>query len=339
MVKQLTIEGFASNCLMGVIGAISKYKGYTENINKLYFHSSYVYKKMEDALYDVEQNRMNVEFSRELPMKKETFMKRLNYYYGLDFFYQEFSDFDKLVNVLEQNIKNDEPVIVEIDFFFMTKYRHYQKVHSQHMMIIEDIDREKEKFQVCEAVLGHFDMPFSEYQAYFQDVIQNRKRNVYLLKVRKTESDVYIKICKEWFLEDIDVTYKNLSEPENSGIGMHAFTNFRDDFMQLLQVGMCRNDIIIPGMWVFMCDNMNNVNFIQEWKKGYPDFHSDALENVKKSSVVINRKWFYITMALKDISKYKQKDFEKAFLAIEKEEVEKVQNLVILKNDIERFLN
>lgn len=337
--KQLIIEGFAPNCLMGVTGAIVKYKGYTENINRLYFHASYLYERKEGKIYYPEKNTMNVEFSRELPMTKEVFQERLRGYYGLEYFYHEYSDFEEMVSVLEEYTRLGEPIMVEIDFFFMKKYRHYGNVHSQHMMIVEKIDREKKVFHVCEAVFGHFEMPFEEYFSYFQDVIQNRRRNVFLLKVSKKSQVKHAKIHPEWFLKDLEKTQMNFMEATNAVKGMRALINFKADFMSLFEEGILQDDLVVPGMWVFMCDNMNNVNFIQEWKLDYPDFISSAMENIRKSSIIINRKWFYISMALKDLKKYTSKDFEKAFAAIEKADGDLVDNIEPLKVDIMNYFS
>lgn len=177
MDKKMMIEGFAPTCLMGVTGAISNYKGYVENINRLYFHSSYVYEKKKEDIYDSDENKMNVVFSRELPLQKEEFTERLSYYYGLDYYFKEVMEFDEMLDIIEEHLKNDEPVMMEIDFFFMEKHKYYNKYHDQHMMIVEGIERDKKILMICEAIYGHFEMPFSEYQVYFNDVVQNRKRN------------------------------------------------------------------------------------------------------------------------------------------------------------------
>lgn len=331
--KRLEIEGFAPNCLMGVTGAISKYYDYVKNINKLYFHSSYIYKKSEGDIFDAKKNCMNVEFSRELPIKKEEFMERLRRYYGLEYFYKEYNDFEEYVNDIDVI---NEPVMAEIDYYYMYKYRHYQKIHSQHMMIIEKVDKKNEQFFICEAVYGHFTMSFKEYKEYFNEVVNNRKRNIYLLKVKNIVKGLNTKVRKEWFLNDLKNTYENLSKNNLQGIGMKALLEFKKDFIQLLKDKKCKDDFEVPGMWVFMCDNMNNVNFINEFKQDYPEFNSCALEEIRKASIIINRKWFYITMGIKDLSKLKIENIENAFEDIEKSEHIIIENLPILIKDIEQ---
>lgn len=334
MTKKMAIEGFAPTCLMGVTGAICEYKGYSDNVNRLYFHSSYVYEKKDENIYDSDENKMNVMFSRELPLKKEEFMERFSHYYGLDYFFKEVSKFDELLDIIEEHLNNNEPVMMEIDFFFMAKHRYYAIAHDQHMMIVEGIDREKKILQICEAIYGHFEMPFSEYRAYFDDVIQNRNRNVYLLLVKKNKKNSENIIRKEWFLHDLEKSYNNLSDNKNASLGMSALRDFKNDLLEIIKSGKCKNGIIIPGMWVFMCDNMNNVNFIQELKKDYPNFHSEVLEDLRKACVVINRKWFYISMALLHFGKYKYEDFEKTFITIEKTEIKKTELIRILMPEI-----
>lgn len=337
MTKHPKIEGFAPNCLMGVTGAISTYKGYTENINKLYFHSSFVYKKMEGSIYQKEKNCMNVEFSRELPLSKEQFMERLRKYYSLEYFFNEYTEFNDFIEEVEAYTRKEGPIMAEIDFFFMRKYSHYQKVHSQHMMIFEGIDREKKVFHVCEAVFGCFDMPFDEYRAYFQEVIQNRKRKVYLLRVKRLNFNRIQKVNKEFFIEDIDRTYRNLSQDSIPNVGMNALKEFKKDFLYVLEEEKCESNIVIPGMWVFMCDHMNNVNFIQEWKMDYKDFDSESLENIRKISIMLNRKWFYISTTLKDIKVNTAKDIKNVFLSIEELEYDLMHSLEILKTELESY--
>jgi len=337
-INKLSIEGFSPNCLMGVTGAVAKYKYSIANINRLYFHHSYIYEKNEKVYYDSIAEGLNVWFSRELPISKDDFSCRLYQYYGLVHQYKAYSDFGRLVQDLDKLTNNGEPVMLEIDFYFMKKHRFYHKVHDQHMMIVYGADFEKQCFHVFEAVFGHVEFAYSDYKDYFNEVVNNRKREIYALVLvqkelgRNWEEN---KICLQKFREDIDKTLKNLLHDNTSTAGIGALVEFRKDFLEFIQNReKSINSFFVPGLWVFMCDGMNCINFIDEFKKDYPDFPRDNLAEVKKHCTVINRKWYYITMGINEVDRYKTADYEKALNDIVQTEKMLIEKLSMVKQDI-----
>lgn len=331
--KDLHIDGFSPNCLFGVTGAVARSKYMIENINRIYFHHSYIYEKDGEVKYLPDVNSLNICFTREIPISKDSFIDRLLYYYALTHSYTSYSDFECMVNDIARLNASGEPIMIEIDFFFMKKHRFYNKVHDQHMMIIYDVDLEKKQFSVCEAVFGQIKISFEEYYEYFKDVNENRNRGVFVLLLGKKDGCNTNKIKIDYFISDIEKTLENLVSLE----GLTRFNQFSNDFISFLQKANYNNNFFIPGMWVFMCDSMNNVNFINEFKKDYTDFKSNALEDIRKYFIIINRKWFYLTMALNDLVRYKIEDLSKALESINDAETGLVTSLQLLKNDLIKY--
>lgn len=333
--KDLHIDGFSPNCLVGVTGAVARSKYMIKNINRIYFHHSYTYQNNGEIKYLPDVNSLNICFTREIPISKDSFIERLFYYYALTHSYMIYSDFEYMVNDIARLNAFGEPIMIEIDFFFMKKHRFYKKVHDQHMMIIYDVDLEQKQFSVCEAVFGQIKISFEEYYEYFKDVNENRNRGIFVLRLSKKNGYDSHKIRIDYFIKDIEKTLENLVYSD----GLSLFNQFSNDFINFLEKGNYDNNFFIPGMWVFMCDSMNNVNFINEFKNDYIDFESTALDEVRKCSIITNRKWFYLTMALNDIGKYKIEDISKALKSIEDADTELVRNLKLLKNDLIEYNN
>lgn len=337
-INELSIEGFSPNCLMGVTGAVAKYKYNVKNINRLYFHHSYVYEKNDKVDYNIQTGGLDVCFSRELPISKDDFSSRLYDYYGLSHQYKKYSDFEQLIQDIDKITKNGEQVMIEIDFYFMKKHRFYHKVHDQHMMIIYGVDFDKQCFRVCEAVFGHVDFEFTDYKNYFDVVVNNRKREIYTLTLVKKElgnQKVQPKINILKFGEDIDKTLKNLSQDSTSKVGIGALIEFRKDFLQFIknkEEGI--NNFFIPGMWVFMCDGMNCVNFINEFRNDYTDFPKGNISDIRKYCIIINRKWYYITMALNNVNRNELTGYKKALDDILRTEKLLVEKLRMLRQEL-----
>jgi len=328
--SNIVIEGFSPNCLMGVIGAVAKYKYNESNINRLFFHHSYVYEKKEEVKYLEETEGLNVWFSRELPIKKEEFSKRLMDYYGLCHYTAAYSEFDDMLEVIQCLNNANEPVMVEIDFFYMKKHRYYQKVHDQHMMIIYNIDFENRYFEVCEAVFGYIRIGFEEYYEYFKEVKFNRNRDIFIMILKRAEKDKNNTSYIENFIKDIDKSLNNLTIKNTQTLGLEAFNNFSEDFIHLIKSDKCSNNFFVPGMWVFMCDCLNNAKFITEFKNVCTDFYSKELDEIKKCFNKSNRKWFTITTALNQVYKQNADDFVKVFhelMELDKIIVDRLQTL------------
>lgn len=328
--ENLRIESFTPNCLLGVTGAVAYKKYKIENLYRLYFHHSYIYEKKLEVKYLPETGGLNVLFTRKLPVSKEIFINRLSDYYNLFHKYYGYFNYTNFIKDIAQLISDDEPLMIEIDFFFMKKHRYYRKVHDQHMMIIYNVDFEQRQFSVCEAVFGYFNMSFDEYFEYFSDVIEHRNRGIFVLTLNRNNSNKESRININYFIDDIDKSLDNLIADN----GLKSLNDFCDDLSLFLKSNDNQNNFFVPGMWVFMCDSMNNVNFINQFKKDYPDFNSDALEAVRKSSIITNRKWFYLTLAFNDISKYKTEDLVNAFDKIKDADNKFAFNLKLLKDDL-----
>ena len=330
--KELSIDAFSSNCLMGVTGAIARYLYKIENLNRMYFHHSYTYQKQETVKIDHEKNCMNVWFSREIPMEKEQFVNRLAYYYGLEYLYAKYSNFDSMINDIAKLIAKGQPVMIEIDFFFMRAHRYYKKIHDMHMMIIYDIDFDRSVFHICEAVFGYMEMEFDEYLEHFNEIISNRQREINILLLKRKSENIQ-KINLDNFKADVDKTLNNLVKGE----GISDFLLFKRDFLDLMRHKKKISNISIPGMWVFMCDHLNNYSFIKEFEKDHRHFKSSSLEKIKEHSVALNRKWFQLYMMLNEARNHTCDRYIKILDDIEEKDQLFLTNLLLLQEELRSY--
>ena len=340
-INELSVENFCSNCLMGVTGSVANYKYNIKNINKLYFHHSYVYQKQDKVDYDIASEGLNVWFSRELPISKEDFSKRLLEYYELGHCYKTYADFEKMLQDISKINQSGELVMIEIDCYYMKKHRFYHKVHDQHMMIIYGIDFNKKCLNVFEPIFGHIEFEWSEYKDYFDDVMNNRNREIItLILMGKFTSNSLKenKINLKHFTDDIDKTLVNLSQHSDSTTGIGALKEFKKDLLDFLQIRKDVNNFFIPGMWSFMCDAMNCANFIDEFQKDYPDFPKENVNEVKNCCILLNRKWYDIFMGINEVDRHKISDYEETLNTILNSEEILYQGLTTLKKDISEYL-
>lgn len=339
-ISELTAETFCPNCVLGVTGAVAKYKYNIANINRVCFHHSYVYGKKDKVSYDMESEGLNIWFSRDLPISKEDFSKRLLQYYGLGHRYKMYSVFGEIIQDILSASQSRELFAAEIDCYYMKKHRFYHKVHDSHMMIVYGVDFNKKRLNIFEPIFGHDVLEISEYKEYFDDVVNNINREVYaLILVQKFHGDNQRedKINLQYFKEDIDKSLTNLSQLNNNTIGIGALKDFKTDLLDFIQNRKEVNKFYVPGMWTFMCDAMQGVNFIDEFRNDFFDFPKDNLDEVKKCCTILNRKWYYITMGINEVNRHKVSDFEKALDDIISTEEILQKKLTALKLDIVNY--
>ncbi|WFR57114.1 hypothetical protein QA584_26470 [Anaerocolumna sp. AGMB13025] len=324
-INDLKIEGFSPNCLMGATCAIAKYKYDVDNVNKLFFHHSYIYQKGAEVLYLPQIGGLNVWFSREVPISKEEFCKRFYNYYGITHYTADYYDFFKLTNDLTQLNMQHEPVIVEIDFYYMRNHDYYKKLHEQHVMIVYEVDWERKCFQVSDAILGFSSIYFDEFKEYFDDVVLNRNRPIHILSIKKDKLEEKVNIQN--FIEDINRSLYNLKDQDK--FGLTCLNVFIEDLVNVINIEKEAEALIIPGSWAFMCDSMNCMKFIEEFEKDYPEYKLHVLNEIRKDFTQLYRMWFSFSMGIKEI-KINHKGFEnnlKKICEIEKPLITKLERL------------
>lgn len=294
-----SIEGFSPHCLAGAAGAIAKYKYGIKNLNKLFFHHSYLYRK-EQALRLDETGCLNIELTRELPVSRQEFARRLLYYYGLQFHYKEYHSFPALLDDMLHLTGHGEPAVLEIDLFFNRQHTFYMHRHEQHVAIVYGVERRKNAFLTVDSLLGQSEISFSDYERYMAWAGANGGRAVNLLTVDRTQATER-RIDIDCIHRDINHSLQNLSQ-NSSRKGLGALKEFTGDFTAYLtEEGSTAGKIIIPGSWAFMCDTMSCVKWLKEFVLDDPRSICAATQEVKELYTRIGRTWFAITSQLNQI--------------------------------------
>jgi hypothetical protein len=297
--KPLSIESFSPNCLMGTVGAVAKYKFAIPNINKLYFNHSYCYITsggQVDFLQD--SHFLNINLSRELPINKNFFVKRLKEYYGLDLSYKGYHSFNELINDVTYFTSIGEPLLTEIDFFYLKGHYFYHKTHDQHMMIIYGVDLKQKCLKVSEAIFGHMDFSLEDYQAFFEEVSNKIQRPFYLMLVNSSLV-TNNKINLQYLSYDLKLSLNNLNHEQHGKAALKSFIEDLDCFYQTNSTTL-KKTFYITGIWVFMCNSMNNFKFMQELEIDYPSLNKHLITEIKKLMTQLNRKWFCVTMDIEN---------------------------------------
>ena len=295
--SKLKIPGFSPNCLMGAVAAVAQHQlGINGALERLYFCHTFRYTKraptlaVEDAL-----PLLNASFTRELPLSKDEFAHRLRHYYCIELLNKEYRAFDELLDDLAWLTSAGELPLTEIDFFHMRRHPYFRAFHDQHMMVVTGVDRERRQLAVCEAVFG--DAPFSldDYRGFFDEVTHEIRRPFYLALVRRTPGNP-AKLSLEQLRHDLQFSLANLHAraPDQGLLALEAFVEDMASFCTPRQ-RPCR----IYGMWVFMCDLMNNLRFAGQLKCDYPALADQPwFKTLERSLNVLSRRWFSVTTDL-----------------------------------------
>lgn len=299
MDHRLKIDSFSHNCLMGTLGAIVNYKFMIQNIYKLFFGYSYSYKKHASLIdFVTNTNVLNITFSREFPTNKKNFLHRLKRYYGIKPIYKEYLEFPHVLEDISYLVARDEPIITEIDFYYVKKHFYFHTFHEPHMMIIRGLDHNRISMPVVEAVFGRFDFPVKDYQDYFNYVIASRKRPMYLWTIRQ-ESIQSTKIDKIELIKDLKLTLDNLNSDQESN-GLRGLNLFIEDFKKFYKKNQVnkRKPFSIPEIWVFMCSAMHNYRFLKQLESDHINLNNTLLKKLQEKMVMLNRKWFAVNMTI-----------------------------------------
>lgn len=296
-VAKLKVPGFSPNCLVGAIAAVAQHQlGLVGGLERLYFCHTFRYAK-QAAILAAEGPiaLLNASFTRELPVTKDAFADRLRRYHCLEVLHKGYWRFDELLDDLAELTAAGELPLTEIDFFHVRQHPYHHVLKEQHMMVVYGLDREHGHLAVCEAVYGHTRFPLDDYQAFFEEVTQALKRPFYLAVAKRTPGAAE-KISLEDVLHDVDLSLANLTAPSPDR-GITALQHFIDDLSAYLAEP--RPPFRIYGLWVFMCDFMNNLRFVGELERDHPVLATQPwLGPLKRSLTTLNRKWFSVTTEL-----------------------------------------
>ncbi|GAA0375660.1 DUF1839 family protein [Paenibacillus motobuensis] len=289
--KKLFIDN-NSFCLLGVIGAVARYKYDVSNINKLYFSHTYQYEKQEDKIrFQKNSDLLNINFSRQIILNKEECIKRLRGYYGIEIVYKEYKLFDELMIDIEYFSSIGELILTEIDMFYVSKDRSYHEVNDQHVMIIHNIDKHKGLINVMDNKYGFFDLPIVDYKDFFVEVTERIKRPLYLMLVKRDRLKYNI-INKNELFKDISLTIQNRKN-ENKKYGVKALSIFFEDYLEFLTWNneTLRKEFSIPGLWTINADLRNNSQFLDEFAKENVVFNNVLLSDIKRNLSLLIKNW------------------------------------------------
>lgn len=310
---KIKIAPFVPNCLMGVVEAVAKFKYDIQSLDKLYFSHTFEYEEKTNGYMD-ENNVLNFRLFRQLPLDKKEFTQRLFYYYGIKLLSKSYKRFEILQKDIEFFIKNDEPILIEIDLYFAQKHRMYHKVHNMHMMIIYGINAKEGTYLVCESIFGNYEFPLSDLRDYFCSV-RNNNREFYLLTVDGSPGIKNI-ISKKKLLDDLNSTLDNLGANDNH-YGIKALQQYTSKFYKFYEWNKKWKQQVyfMPGIWSFTCDAMNCFKFMNQVENDLLYLKTNVLSEIKKRFTLLNRKWFLIVFNMEESQN--KHDFSKTDRAVQ----------------------
>lgn len=295
--EDFSIEKFCPHCLIAATGAIVGYKYNINNLNRLFFHHSYLYYKEMDLCID-RIGCINIEFTRELPLHLEEFERRLTYYYGLSLFYQEFCNFERLMYDIQYIINQGEPVILEVDLYFWRNHLFFQNRHEQHVVVVYGMSQNS--FLTVDSILGKSQILFDDYAEYMKWAQYNDSRQVNILVVERT--NVMEKcISLMYGIEDIERCLENMNQ-SHPNMGLTALKNFSVDLLSLIKEEKSAKRIIVPGSWAFMCDTMTCAKWLKEFMELYSDDTFQVMCKTRELCIKIGRYWYALSSHLNNYS-------------------------------------
>lgn len=310
--EDFLIEKFCPHCLIAAMGAIAGYKYNINNLNCLFFHHSYLYYKEMDLNID-RIGCVNIEFTRELPLQLEEFERRLTYYYGLNLFYQEFSNFESLMNDMQYIINQGEPVILEVDLYFWRNHLFFQNRHEQHVVVVYGMSQNS--FLTVDSILGKSEILFDDYAGYMKWAQNNDNRQINILGVDRTNV-IKRRISLMWGIEDIERCLENMNQ-SHSNMGLKALKNFSADLLSFIKKEQSAKRIIVPGSWAFMCDTMTCAKWLKEFMESYSADTFQIMRKTRELCIKIGRYWYALSSYLysyggnyNDINHYLVKIYE-----------------------------
>ena len=76
----------------------------------------------------------------------------LNKLYNIRIHKVEFASVEKLINYIKNSIKQQEPVIIHLDSYYLPWSTLYNKEHTTHMVIAIDVDSEKNDIKIIDTI-------------------------------------------------------------------------------------------------------------------------------------------------------------------------------------------